>query len=108
MLDKKEMTITEKYFRAIGWGWQNFEPVNLPDITQSFADFKLHVLKKMEEEGYEFAIHNNITYLAYWQNSPGGIIGENVLKYPIKDNEILSAAVVAATRYFKTKGKKNE
>ena len=108
------MTLTEKYFRAIGWNYFNrtpdwprgywsesefFKPKykELPKITQSFPDFKLHVLEKMRGEGYWFTVNPSTVV---WQPK----LSDVFYLESHKDNEILSAGVVAATRYFETKG----
>jgi len=110
------MTTTEKYFTALGWvwlsphtaderdgyyGWVDPEgvewPNGLPNITQSYPDFKKWVLEKMEGEGYEKKID-----MAIWMWTPLNI-DLKVLEQPIHHNEILEAAVIAATIYFENK-----
>ena len=109
------MNITEKYFRAIGWKPKPFSSVcpdawgpketsaadacSLPNITQSFPDFKKWVLEKMEGEKMHLLLC-----------LPGSVVwGRDSIKdYTqeaeyIVDNEILEAAVVAATTYFEGK-----
>ena len=107
------MTLTEKYFRAIGWTppainrkyWSRTQAYEggavseLPDITQSFADFKLHVLEKMEGEGLRPVI--SLGVWGWWYH-PREILKDQI-EEPIKDNEILTAGVISATKYFKGK-----
>ena len=105
------MTPTEKYFRAIGCkpkphaynSWN--DPAGkrlcmsgLPDITQSFADFKLHVLEKMEGEKFSLNLEDDGGNICWRNPLPFTEIWQDVI-----DNEILEAAVVAATRYFEEK-----
>ena len=94
------MTTTEKYFRAyrkhndFGLGDVKLGGI-LPNITQHYPDFKKWVLEKMEGEGYEPEIEEG---KFYW------VLGNNAEPAEeIKDNEILRAAVIAATRYFEAK-----
>ena len=125
------MNITEKYFRAIGWEyhlyldkcfqdepWFEQSPHNkivwdeclyheeLPNITQFFPDFKLHVWEKMRMKMYIWK--PTIDPYAIVRQRLNEIEGcpEAVAQEEIKNNEILEAAVIAATRYFETKGKK--
>ena len=105
------MTLTENYFKAIGWTkdmvrhdwfWLNPDKqgyTELPDITQSFADFKLHVLEKMEGEGLRPVI--SLGVWGWWYH-PREILKDQI-EEPIKDNEILTAGVISATKYFKGK-----
>ena len=64
------------------------------DLCQSYPDFKKWVLEKMPNCG-SFSILANYWY--WWLVD--GSDGKNVFE-EIKDNEILEAAVVAATRYW--------
>ena len=113
------MTITEKYFRSIGWEFrlnldlkamvwmlpeaeacpQNRKPwkIKLPEITQSFADFKKWVLEKMEGDG--FLLAKNAGGMTFFVNPKNNKFFSELPK----NNEILSAGVVAATRYFEGK-----
>ena len=101
------MTTTEKYFEALGWVkktsaysfvvWIHKDGIaeTLPNITQSYPDFKKWVLEKMEGEGWRFfTIFNYATFA----DKDG-----NEIDAEIKNNEILEAAVEAATRYFSQK-----
>jgi hypothetical protein len=101
-----EMNITEKYFKALGLAefydaqW-NFIGADgdlyntFPNITQHYPDFKKWVLEKMEGDGYEFTLNGGMI----------GWIGDRSFSHikGVKDNEILLAAVIAATRYWKGK-----
>ena len=106
------MTTTEKYFRALGWeeikgGWRSlgseteltWSVTSLPNITQSYPDFKKWVLEKMAGEGfyYEFdGLHGCVE----WRKEP---FDEPVFEELIENKEILEAAVIAATRYWEEK-----
>jgi len=123
------MTTTENYFKAFGWekqpiviqpftgrirvssdpsdtdkphqresmGWVKGSHVfeDLPHITQSFPDFKKWVLEKMEGEGY--ALTNSGRFVN-WCSTKSQI--KTDLYQEIKNNEILEAAVISATRYL--------
>ena len=121
------MTTTEKYFKAratsfrkiIFGGYEEYsewvEGVNAYlvdgewvrndryDLTQSYPDFKKFVLEKMEREGFRMNIvHQNQTSrglvpICQWLGIHPDPIEE------IKDNEILEAAVIAATEYWRQK-----
>jgi len=125
--------ITEAYFVARGWEWKKYlkDPLDywywefngkavseysrhenysysyLPNILESYPDFKQHVLEVMDFEEYRLLINELIvggvphTYLDWSRKRLAG-------EYPfykeiIKDNNILHAAVIAATRYFEEK-----
>ena len=106
------MTTTENYFKALGWekikgGWRSPETeteliwsvTSLPNITQSYPDFKKWVLEKMEGEGWRYEIEDGTGYwMKYIEEECCGS-----LEHVIKDNEILEAAVIAATRYWEEK-----
>ena len=109
------MNITEKYFRAIGWryvdqignnpyGWflgsYHHRSLELPNITESFSAFKKWVLEKMvlgdgRPMKYSIGIERGDDW-NWWAD-------HTTYSEPIKNNEILEAAVIAATRYFKGK-----
>jgi len=112
------MTTTENYFKALGWEFGSFaikragSPIacrysikspdgeghnSLPNITQSYPDFKKWVLEKMEEEGMAF----HCSYGAFIWNKIGSPMATPPVH--IKNNEILEAAVKAATKYWEGK-----
>ena len=126
------MTTTEKYFKAratsfrkiIFGGYEEYsewvEGVNAYlvdgewvrndryDLTQSYPDFKKWVLEKMWLEGYKMIIGDLTvggymhTYVEWnWRKKETAIYKEI-----IKNNEILEAAVVAATRYWEENNEK--
>jgi len=71
----------------------------LPDITQSFSDFKKFVLEPMEGEDFYFEadlLHDSVQ----WRIEP--FDGPKYMEV-IENNEILEAGVIAATRYWKEK-----
>lgn len=103
--------IIERYFQARGWVecqedygvsefWlapdcNNFD--ELPNILESFPAFKQYVLEPMGEEGIKMLVTFNSVR---WQKAKGGA----VIDYEIyKDNNILHAAVIAATKYWEQK-----
>lgn len=115
--------IIEAYFRARGWEqvmsihegdyleenpyWKNpngFERKDLPNILESYSAFKEHVLEVMEGEGYGFSIeyewddNNGSVRSWYWINHKYGDFAKE-----IEDNNILHAAVIAATRFWESK-----
>lgn len=70
-----------------------------PNILDSFPDFKKWVLEVMGEEGYVLTSSGNQwAYWLYLMDAEHPIFDE-----PIKDNNILHAAVIAATRYLEGK-----
>lgn len=105
------MTITENFFKARGWEpstgnnphWfvkSETEPETscyktLPNITQSFPDFKKFVLEPIHAEGHYFVFETREVHLHFYPDP--------LLTVEIINNEILEAAVVAATRYFEDK-----
>ena len=111
------MDVTEKYFRALGWVqceghdalmslpyWEAPETLQgtltleqLPNITQSYPDFKKFVLEKMEGDYFVLIVMS--TFIE-WKNME---VENSSYTKTIKDNEILEAAVIAATRYFENK-----
>jgi len=107
--------ITEAYFVARGWwkktegynlGWygvDDYHGTPLPNILESYPAFKQHVLEVMGEEGFSYDIISNTTKLVKFFMWYGQFEGHPVLRdyiAEIKDNNILHAAVIAATRYF--------
>ena len=118
--------ITEAYFKARGWTYSliiyahnlaigedrpshlwcspaikgqtrssRYKLKGLPNILESFSAFKEHVLEVMGEEGFTVAImFGDFMWVSKKKDS---------LEEPIKDNDILTAAVLAATRYFESK-----
>jgi len=107
------MNVTENYFKALGWelrvhkisgndNWWTQEGVwvgrLLPNITQSFPDFKKWVLEKMEGEGFT----PSMNYCFQWENDFHESRGLRFIREIIKDNEITWAAVEAATKYFES------
>lgn len=115
---EKQMTDNERveeYFKALGWlpvthknypdtilYWlspSKIEFGSLPNILESFPDFKKWVLEVMEGEGYVLTSSGNQwAYWLYLMDAEHPIFDE-----PIKDNNILHAAVIAATRYLEGK-----
>ncbi len=114
------MNNTEKYFRALGWfqgcatpdpesAYVWVQPPNqiygeeLPNITESMSAFNKWVAERMEKYGYKYRIHVGQWI---WGFSASLLFDEHdkgEFKEPIKDNEILEAAVIAATRYLEGK-----
>ena len=105
--------IIERYFKARGWEFTDtIMPAywrlpnrgiipygSEPNILESFPDFKEHVLEPMGEEGC-------IGLIEAMDCDPPRLFfvwdfGEGASNEEIKDNNILHAAVIAATRYFK-------
>ena len=81
---------------------QNYTPPShgelLPNILKSFPDFKREVLEVMEDEDIHlFVITFKIGNCVEWR----GRVGECKEWEEIKSNNILHAAVIAATQYFK-------
>lgn len=72
-------------------------------ILESFPDFKREVLEVMEGEGYFLILDKRRALWIAKENYDVAI--DEVFWNTIKDNEILRAAVIAATRYFKDKKK---
>ena len=123
-MDDRETT--EAYFVARGWsawpftihpgseqGWlppgKELLEANLiyelPNILGSFSAFREHALEVMEEKGWEFLISEGDSfsdrpYVVWNQLQGGGLIQAEII-----DNNILHAAVIGATRYFKSMGK---
>jgi len=114
--------ITEAYFVARGWTtgpykniayiWrdQNGEPHDeLPNILNSYPNFKQHVLGVMGEAGYKFEVtargdkETREWSSAEWNKYEKfqGFVNDNYEE--IKDNNILHAATIRATRYFEEK-----
>jgi len=114
------MTTTENYFTALGWEywkdeknpnglWVKYEPSIedglhfevLPNITQSFPDFKKWVLEKMEKDGYKLTVSAILSAVGWVPVNSNKI--ETIETHGcvgIKNNEILEAAVIAATSYL--------
>lgn len=116
--EKSKMTdndIKEAYFKARGW-WEHESqydgsywwdkngnsthipvlPDSLPNILEHYPDFKEHVLEVMLRDYYKLTVYGgSVTWRGAWDYQKE--IEE------IKDNNILHAAVIAATRYFEEK-----
>jgi len=87
----------------------------LPNITQHYPDFKLWVLEDMEAEGFHphLTLDDTIVSDGMGGETDGPAIllwvwGHETkptaqIEQEVEDNEILCAAVVAATRYFEQK-----
>jgi hypothetical protein len=114
----------EEYFKALGFKWGVLPKMlhgtekdvwcwmskkegyktqfkELPNITQHYPDFKKWVLDKMEGEGMRFEI---VGYVAQFYKGSALFFDKDTVAYEeIKDNEILEAAVIAATRYWEGK-----
>jgi len=116
------MTLTERYFRALGWKtheidfgyglqrcWEmldgkQYPEETLPNITEHFPSFRQYVIEEMERRGWRLDI---TTYIfsdrkeserhVEWFHDVEIVVYEA----PIKDNEILSAAIEAAYEYLK-------
>ena len=102
------MDMVERYFRALGWerkcitlggsmDWRSPNGVNygaeLPNILEHFPSFKKWVLEEMEKRGYKLVVST------LWSSWYAG--AENpVYETKIKDNEVLEAAIIAATNYL--------
>lgn len=79
---------------------------DLPNILESFPAFKEFVLERMEGGGYSYYIADVMSEASgyewgkelSWQNK-----GHSEYNELIIDNEILKAAVIAATRYWEEK-----
>ena len=127
MTSMTKQKIIENYFKALGWeygpftvegsslagyryDWKSTEGEgenSLPNITEYYPDFKKWVLEKMDEDGLKLSVSVCgalfKTQLISWDNDIGRCESESI---EAKDNEILEAAVIAATRYFESKGEK--
>ena len=123
--DEEEMTTTENYFKALGWHLSRPHQPNgswdfhdgekwiciskLPNINQAFPDFKKWVLEKMEGEGYKLEVdpvYDEVDWFSMkllTRKNNEEQSKSKLLVEPTKDNEILEAAVVAATRYWEGK-----
>lgn len=112
--------IIEVYFKALGWkaythpmagfGYLKDKEGNrhktLPNILESFPDFKEHVLGVMEGEGWEFIIEDGVFF--WVRLLPESKCEHNPrhtedISEETKDNNILHAAAIAATRYLEEK-----
>ena len=92
-----------------GFYWvENFEETRksnpaiynpLPNITQSYPDFKKWVLEKME--GFKLSVDPQVWAMNWIAVHPWE--KESTVGIGIKDNEILEAAVIAATTYWENK-----
>jgi len=105
------MTLTERYFRLLGWRpngngedisyWEapgcpsrgTETLLDLPNIREHFPSFKQFVLEEMERRGLYLDVFDGDC--ARWRNDNGCIASAI-----IKDNEILSAAIEAAISYL--------
>ena len=116
-----DQQITEAFFVARGkcgeyifkdglWIAPNSQPVscvefmpNAPDILNSYPDFKREVLEVMEEEWGLSLFVSSI-----WVEWRGIDKAYNDIRIrtALKDNNILHAAVIAATRYWENKNAK--
>ena len=117
--------VTEEYFRALGWkrkintkdsyctapitnpeaGPDNDERLYwsaYPNITQNYPDFKKWVLEKMEGEEAELrVIHGGVKWVVPMDEFT---YSELTFESTVHNgNEILEAAVIAATRYWREK-----
>jgi len=105
--------IMEQYFKARGWDRVKKPPhvwvkdkvlvwayVELPPILTDFPAFKQHVLEVMGKERLHLYVN---TYEEYNEVNWRGKCGEAVAWENIDNNNILHAAVIAATRYWKEK-----
>lgn len=109
------MNLTERYFSALGWrpfyhavlGLSHFitpeqkrieVPEELPNITQHYPDFKKFVVEEMEKRGITYFIKEHKFFWGKeWDVKD---IYDEVANKPIKNNEILEAAVEAACEYL--------
>ncbi len=100
--------LAARYFKALGWtpradgewfdsngNWKE----RLPNILEHYPDFKKWVLEVMEGEGYGYSID----YCFQWGNEFSDNARLKFIREEIKSNNILHAAVIAATRYFEEK-----
>ena len=103
--------IIERYFKARGWmsivrvggdicNWWDGKSVKgvyaPPLILTDFPAFKEHVLEPMHEE--EFILYVFSSYIEWTRKNPS-----SNRRCKIVDNNILHAAVIAATRYWESK-----
>jgi len=103
-------SITEAYFVARGFRKMHIDSamwklpngtafgLELPNILTSYPDFKEHVLEVMGEDGWVLEIENE---WVWWKLPDRPTMPQ--LTHEIKSNNILHAAVIAATRYFEEK-----
>ena len=115
--------ITENYFRELGWkrrtNTENDYPSclvmnsqgmylnNYPDITESFSAFKKWVIEEMERLGYELTCGNGACWAGPIEKPESfAFKSRHYIEEPIIDNEILSAAVIAATRFLESEDAK--
>ena len=68
---------------------------DLPNITESFSAFKKWVIEEMDRRGWKLTNSGRFVQWMPKKSQPVGGLYEE-----IKDNEILSAAVIAATEYL--------
>lgn len=98
----KDNEIVEAYFKAYGVNPNFPHSLKLPNILDHYPAFKEHVLEVMEGEGYGFRV--NFAEIV-WRENQGFMEDRNkeTLSELFLDNNILHAAVIAATRYFEEK-----
>ncbi len=108
--------IIERYFKARGWKPKKLmggliptgdwlDPDNnlyesLPNILIDFSAFKREVLEPMQGEEYCLEVDGLHGCVSWFDDPFDGPRYDEV----IEDNEILRAAVIAATRYLENKG----
>ena len=109
--EKSNQAVCEAYFKARGWEfkstpmhesfyWEdadlNSHGDTLPNILESFPDFKREVLEVMRKEGKELEVKRckNGFFMVFW---------DYLCREKIINDEILKAAVIAATRYWESK-----